>query len=75
MRTPPTFLECMQLAFGSMAIVAIVALLSVAAASVRVRDHIDSLTVGDRVCQQAFIAGVGIVMTAATFAWLAILAL
>ena len=75
MKTPPTLLECLQLAFGSMAIVAIVALLSVASASVQVRDHIDTLTAGDRVCQQAFIGGCAIVMAASTLAWLAILAL
>lgn len=75
MRTPPTFLECLQLAFGSMAIVAIVALLSVAAASVKIRDHIDALTAGDRACQQVFISGLAIVMTAATLAWFAILAI
>lgn len=75
MRTPPTFSECLQLAFGSMAIVAIVALLSVAAASVHIRDHIDALTAGDRVCQQVFITGLAIVMAAATLAWFAILAL
>ena len=75
MRTPPTLLECLQLAFGSMAIVAIVALLSVAAASVQVRHHIDALTAGDKACQQVFIGGLAIVMAAATLAWLAILAL
>lgn len=75
MRTPPTFFECIQLAFGSMAIVAIVALLSVAAASVKVREHIDALTAGDMVCQQVFIIGLAIVMAASTLAWFAILAL